>query len=162
MPGLTSSYWLRGHPPELRVFETYAHLSVIGAITPHGQIFTMIQDHPINSAKVVAFLNHLRHFVSRKMIVVWDRSKIHRSEEIRKFLKSHPDITVRRFPPYAPDLNPMEGVWEYLKHVRLRNVCTSNLDHLHAELTRAIIVLRAKPMLIKSFFRQPDLNIDDI
>lgn len=122
----------------------------------------MIQDHPINAVKVVAFLEHLRHFVSDKLIVIWDGSRIHRADEIKLFLSRHSDIEVKRLPGYAPELNPMEGVWEYLKHVKLRNVRCDNLEQLHIELTKAFVELRAKPRLIKKFFDQPKLNIKDI
>jgi hypothetical protein len=61
-------------------------------------------------------------------------------------------IHLERFPAYAPELNPDEGVWQHLKHVELRNLCCTDLDHLRAELNLAIRRLRSKPDLIQSFF----------
>lgn len=53
---------------------------------------------------------------------------------------------------FAPDLNPAEGVWHHLKNVELRNVSCQDLYHLRHELNLAIMRLRSKPRLIKSFF----------
>jgi hypothetical protein len=61
--------------------------------------------------------------------------------------------------PYAPDLNPDEGVWQYLKNVELRNVSCKDLKHLRQELQLAIMRLRNKPQLIQSFFGQAGLPI---
>ena len=44
-------------------------------------------------------------------------------------------IHLERFPAYAPELNPDEGVWQHFKHVELRNLCCTDLDHLRANST---------------------------
>ncbi len=49
---------------------------------------------------------------------------------------------LEQLPGYAPDLNPDEGIWNYLKRVELGNVCCANLDQLHQALIRATERLR--------------------
>lgn len=147
----------------LRVFETYSHLSVIGGITPAGGIYSMIQAEAINSTKCIAFLKHLLHFVYHRLIVIWDGGPIHRSDEMKLFL-SHgggKKIHLERLPGYAPDLNPAEGIWEHLKHVEMRNLCCTDMEDLHRELTAAFVRLKAKPRLIQSFFGQASLDISE-
>jgi transposase len=61
-------------------------------------------------------------------------------------------VHLEQLPPYAPDLNPDEGTWQYLKRVEMRNLCCLNLDHLHHELSLAIARLRRRPHIIRSFF----------
>jgi transposase len=48
-------------------------------------------------------------------------------------------------PSYAPELNPDEGIWRYLKRVELRNVCCQDLLELLVEFTLATKRLRHKP-----------------
>ena len=55
-------------------------------------------------------------------------------------------------PSYAPDLNPVEGIWDRLKYVELRNLCCQHLSHLALELGGAIRWLRTKPQLIQVCF----------
>ena len=38
---------------------------------------------------------------------------------------------------YAPELNPVEGIWQYLKRVRLGNVCCGTLREVRHELRLA-------------------------
>jgi transposase len=163
LPGVVKTYSPRGERPRLNVFETYDHLSVIGGITPAGDIYTMIQEEAINSIKCIAFLRHLQHFISRRLIVIWDRGPIHRSNEMKSFLSggAAKKIHLERLPGYAPDLNPAEGIWAHLKQVDLRNVCCDDLPGLHRILTSAIIRLKIRPHLIQSFFLQAELDIDE-
>jgi transposase len=32
---------------------------------------------------------------------------------------------------YAPELNPAEGIWNYLKRVELKNLCCQSVSHLY-------------------------------
>ncbi len=42
-------------------------------------------------------------------------------------------IQLESLPGYAPELNPDEGIWNYLKRVELRNMCCSGLEELRRE-----------------------------
>jgi hypothetical protein len=63
-------------------------------------------------------------------------------------------------PPYAPDLNPDEGVWHHLKNVEMRNLCGLNLTHLRGELALAIRRLRRKPHLMTACFAEARLSLE--
>lgn len=51
---------------------------------------------------------------------------------------------MEQLPGYAPDLNPDEGIWQYLKNVELKNVCFENLEALKKQLRLAFERLRHK------------------
>lgn len=63
-------------------------------------------------------------------------------------------------PAYAPELNPDEGVWQYLKDVELPNVTCTNLRQLRLYLHRALMRLRSKPHLLLSFFDGSVLSLE--
>ena len=63
-------------------------------------------------------------------------------------------LHLEQLPCYAPDLNPDEGIWNYLKRVELGNVCCPNLEHLHREIIRARERLRHKREVIRSCSQQ--------
>jgi hypothetical protein len=62
-------------------------------------------------------------------------------------------------PGYAPDLNPDEGIWQYLKHVELRNVICADIDELRYELRLATARLRQKPDVIPGCMTQAGLSL---
>jgi hypothetical protein len=69
-------------------------------------------------------------------------------------------LWIERLPADAPDLNPDEGVWQHLQQVELRNVICASLRQLCWQLRRAIMRLRSKLWLIRSFFAGAGLSLD--
>jgi transposase len=144
-----------GQTPFLHEWWTRDHLSAISAISPEGKLYFHSQDHAIDSADVVAFLEHLLREVSGRIVLIWDGAPIHRSHVIKEFLANGAAhrIHLEQLPAYAPELNPGEGLWQQLKGVELRNVCCFNIPHLRHELRDAGKRVRRRPPLIKSFFQ---------
>jgi transposase len=145
-----------GQTPILREWWTRDPLSAISAISPAGKLYFHSQDHALDSADVVAFLEHLLREVCGRMVIIWDGAPIHRSHLIKEFLAhgAAQRLHLERLPPaYAPEPNPGEGLWQQLKGVELRNVCCFNISHLRVELRDAVKRIRRKPRLIKRFFR---------
>ncbi len=126
----------RGRTPVLRVPWTRDHLSSISSITPDGRLFLQVRPTSYDTAGVVGFLRVLMRKISGKLVVIWDGSPIHRGQEIKAFLKrgAAKRLQLHQLPGYAPDLNPDEGIWNYLKRVELGNVCCRDLDQLQREL----------------------------
>ncbi len=144
-----------GQTPILREWWTRDHLSAISAISPAGKVYFHSQDCAINSADVVAFLEHLLREVPGRIVVIWDGSPIHRSQTIQEFLANGAAqrLHLERLPAYAPELNPAEGIWQQLKGVELRNLCCVDLPHLRYELRDAVMRVRRKPRIIQGCFQ---------
>jgi len=161
VPGKVRSYAPSGDRPVLHPFVTRDHLSVISGVTPQGQLYTHTSNWALSSLDAALFLEHLLQSLGCPLLVLWDGSPIHRGEvgDLLAPLGSE-QILVERLPAYAPDLNPDEGVWNYLKHVELRNEVCLNLRQLRLRLHRAIMRLRSKPALIRSFFDGAGLPCD--
>ena len=68
--------------------------------------------------------------------------------------REHKRLPLERLPAYAPELNPDEGIWNYLKGVELKNVCCQDLADLQEKLSEATNNLSAKPEIIKACFQQ--------
>jgi transposase len=161
LPGIVRTYAPCGQTPILRSVYTREHLSVMSGITMDGRLYTLVRDEALDSLDSVVFLQHLLPHVSEKLLVIWDGSPIHQGH-VRTFLAAGGarQIHVEPLPPYAPDLNPDEGVWHHLKNVELRNRCCLNLMHLRTELGLAIKRLRRKPHLITACFAEAGLSAE--
>lgn len=161
LPFSARTYAPLGCTPILKVFLTRDHLSAMSGISTTGGLFTMIRENALTGDAAVMFLRHVRRCVDRKLLVIWDGSPIHRGKTIQNFLQNGAakHIHLEALPPYAPDLNPDEGVWRYTKCVDLRNLCCLNLHDLHLQVRSAYERLRRRPALIQSFFAQAGLVI---
>jgi transposase len=155
LPSVVRTYAPVGQTPILRQWYTRDHLSAISALSPEGKLYFHAQDHAMNSADVVAFLEPLLREVPGRLIIIWDGAPIHRSRVMKAFLANGAAqrLHVERLPAYAPELNPGEGLWAQLTGVELRNLCCVNIPHLRHELRDAVKRVRRKPRLIYSFFR---------
>jgi transposase len=155
LPAAVRTYAPRGHTPILHETLTRDHRSMIGALTSKGKLYLCGQNRPFSSADVVRFLKHLRRQIGGKLLIVWDGASIHYGE-VKSFLSQGGarHIQIVRLPGYAPELNPIEGIWQYLKQVELKNICCHDLDELWYELRKAIARLRHKSYVMEGCIRQ--------
>lgn len=151
-----STWAPRGQTPILRVKLTRDHLSAMGGTTLDGRLFLQIRQGSYDSQAVIGFLRVLLRKIKGKILLIWDGSPIHRSKELKAFLKqgAAKRLHLEQLPGYAPELNPEEGIWNDLKRVEMGNLCCRDLTHLHEELIRARERLRHKHHIIEACSRQ--------
>ncbi len=109
-----------------------------------------LQDHSYKGPDVVRFLQVLLRKIAGPLLIIWDGATIHRCQVVKDFLTQGgaKRIHLERFPGYAPELNPQEGVWNLLKRCELKNLCARDLEHLACELVRARERLRHRKTVL--------------
>lgn len=105
-------------------------LSTIGAITSGGQFLQNTKTSAIRSMDVIGFFQHLLRHIQGDLVVVLDNAGIHRAKAVQVFVASHERFSLVYSPPYAPELNPIELVWAYVKRQVLGNFCARTLTAL--------------------------------
>jgi transposase len=156
LPGRVRTWAPCGETPLLHARLTRDHLSVISAITPAGRLLLQVQDRPFRSADCARFLQHLLRHLPGKLLVLWDGAPIHRAQPIKDLLAQGAAgrLHLERLPAYAPEVNPDEGIWNYLKRVELRNLVCDDLPELRNELRLAVQRLRRRPHVIQGCISQ--------
>jgi transposase len=72
----------------------------------------------------------------------------------------HPDwFEVEWLPAYAPELNPVEMLWNHTKYADLANFIPDDVYHLHQAVDISIMNTRTKTHLIRSFFLYAGLEL---
>lgn len=157
LPGKVRTYAPVGQTPIIRAPLSRDHLSAMGGITAEGKLYLVVQERPYRGPDVVGFLKHLARQVAGKLLVIWDGAPIHRSQVVKEYLSNGAAkrIHLEQFPSYAPELNPAEGIWNYLKRVELKNLCCQSISHLNYELIKATERLRHKTEVILGCIKQP-------
>ena len=159
------TYAPKGETPKHDSWDRHDRISAVSAITVSpkrrrlGLYFRLLPDDAnVHGEDSVRFLRRLRRHIGPKMTVVWDRSMTHdRSKVVREFLAANPGITTERFPGYAPELNPDEGVWTYTKYGRMPNFAPRDTDHLRRKLRYELKRLKRRPDLLGSFIEHSKL-----
>jgi putative transposase len=94
------------------------------------------------------------------MAVVWDQIPIHECASVTAFLAAYPDVVAEPFPPYAPELNPADGIWRSIKYGRLANYTSYEMDEPRGKVVTELDRLKTCPGLLKSFVRFAKLPIE--
>ncbi len=149
--------------PVLHETQTRDHLSVMGGMTPEGKLYALARRRSLNGLDVIEFLLHLGRVAGERLLVIWDGSPIPRRSEVTEFVaETRGQVWLEALPGYAPDLNPWdEGGWHHLTEVEMGNLVCRDLEELHQELILAIGRLRQRPQLIRAFFAQAGLKIQN-
>lgn len=94
----------------------------------------------------------------RPLLVIWDGLPGHRSAVVRDFVAAQAGrLTLEWLPGYAPELNPVEHIWSYLKEHELPNLCPRELWQLSTAARDALRRMRRRPTLVTAFWKQAEL-----
>jgi transposase len=143
---------------------SHKKISAIGAVTVRHTgkrsrlMFRLLEGKNANSQVFIQFLNQLLQNIRGHVIVVWDRLVAHRSKAVTGWLKKHRRIETEFFPPYAPELNPVEYLWSHLKMNGLANFAALDLAQLYAEAKGALCDIRKNTNLLDAFIAHSPAN----
>ncbi|MFJ9130401.1 transposase [Streptomyces sp. NPDC102340] len=82
------------------------------------------------------------------LVLVWDNLNVHLDARLRRFIDTHDWITSLQLPSYAPDLNPVEGVWSLLRRAAQCNTSFTDPDHLMQVLRTHLRHIQYRPDLV--------------
>jgi transposase len=83
---------------------------------------------------------------NERIVMVMDGAGWHRSDA----LKAPANMYLLRLPPYAPELNPVEHVWDELREKFFHNRVFNSLDALEDHLALALKSLQDNPDTLAS------------
>lgn len=113
----------------------------------------------VRAADIVDFLKDLRRHLPR-MLVIWDGASIHdRSRLVKSYWQGQKGIETETLPAYAPELNPDECVWSYLKHAKMHHYAPTNVIDLYDRLQYELEDLARRPHILRSFVNQSKIEL---
>lgn len=163
-PVVVKTWAPRAHTPIIKQ-KTRSHkkITVVGAICATPSLrrikfyFRLHPDKNLKAKDCVEFLRQLEQNIHTPIMILWDRLPVHRSKTVQRFIHEHPRMSSDYFPPYAPDLNPIEYSWGYLKTKPLRNFAPENELVLNRRTKVGICQIRRQPGLLRSFVNHSHL-----
>ncbi len=117
-----------------------------------------LHEGSIKKEEIVDFLKALKARLKQPRLVIWDGLKAHRSRLVRSYLDSlNGHIQIASLSPYAPDLNPVEYLWAWLKRHAMANYCPNNLSELHTSARKRLKSTQKRPSIIAACWMQAAL-----
>jgi transposase len=164
-PNVRRTWSQRGRRPEIVMKQSNRDkLAIISAVTWDGELYFSVHGHDLTDEDTVRFLRKLMKEMSgRKFFVLWDSLKIHRSKRVKRFLEKNAEkVNAWRFPPYAPELNPDEQVWNLAKHDDLANWSPLNKRDLRHVVMREMRTLKSQKKRVASAIRHAKIPLPPI
>lgn len=126
----------------VRHFDRRDRISVISAITVSPKrrrlnLYFQLHFKNIQQQEVRAFLRELLRHLRGHVFLLWDGGRPHTGRLVKQLASRVPRLHLLRFPGYAPELNPDEGIWKLAKGM-LANGCPKDRSALSTSLTKAL------------------------
>jgi hypothetical protein len=166
-PLVRRSWAPRGATPLLvQRGRSHQKVSAIAALcVPPGRnrvqcYFRLHPDTNVDAPLVLSFLRQLTTQLQGKpFFLIWDRLQAHRARAVRSFLSNSSAVGSAFLPAYAPELNPVEYVWSYLKVNPMANAALLDLASLTATTRHHARSLQRRDSPLRSFIHHSPLSL---
>ena len=133
----------------------WKQLSIIAGLTLSSCCFRLFPG-TIKSEQIVIFLKALRRQFRQRLLIIWDGLRAHRSRLVRDYVDStRGRLQLAFLPPYAPELNPVERLWLFLKERFLSHRLLDDYDAIVDAACNAWQRLTSDPGRITSLCSYP-------
>lgn len=140
-------------------------VSIIGALAvsaARDRVQCYFRLHPqtsITAPLIIAFLHQLARQIPTPMILIWDRLHAHRGKAMQAFLHTHRNFRSVLLPPYAPELNPIEYAWAYLKTNPLANFTPADAAEMAVAARSHARALQRNSTVLRSLILHSPLSL---
>ena len=132
-------------------------VNMISAVSARGHLRFMLTKGRVNGTVFVEFLKRLMHNAQRPIFLILDGGSFHHSRPVRDYVDSlEGKLHLFFLPPYSPELNPDEQVWNYVKHHGVAKAALQGRDELKKFVLARLRSLQKLSWTVRMFFLTPD------
>lgn len=143
----------RGKTPIQCVTGKRGGISAMSAISKNGNLIFTLHEKRIASDEIIDFLGQmLQHHKRRHIVVVMDQARPHTSKKTKSFIESQKRLHVFYLPPYSPDWNPDEKVWNYLKHEEFKGHQAKTKEEIKVLANKKLTKMSKNPQQLRGIF----------
>lgn len=143
----------RGQTPVVSSTGARFSLNLISAVSAQGEMRFMVVDGTVGSSQFIEFIKRLLHNAPGKIFLIVDGHPSHKAKMVQKFVESVKDrFRLFFLPPYSPELNPDERVWNDLKNNRIGRTVVEDKVSLKAAVIGCIRSIQKNAERIRGYF----------
>ncbi len=153
----------KGQTPVVVTTGARFKVNVISAISPTGELCFMATEKNVTAEVFCEFLERLLVNASAPIFLIVDNHSVHRSEKVRDFVqKTNGRLRLFYLPPYSPELNPDELVWNYLKNHHTGRLSHGGKKEFQERVCAIMGSLQKLTDKVKGFFRHPIIKYTEM
>jgi transposase len=128
-------------------------LNLISAVSAQGEFRFMTIRGRVGAAQFIEFIKRLIQGVDRMVFLIVDGHPAHKAKKVSRFVESVKDrFRLFFLPPYSPELNPDERVWNDLKNNGVGKQVITTPDQLHSAVISHLRFIQKSPARIRSYY----------
>ena len=152
-PVLGRTYGLRGQTPVVATSGQRQKVSAMSAISARGGFWSTVYTGMLNASRFVEFLGDFRRGRREKVFLIVDGHPSHRANLVKDYVQNcRGKLELHFLPPYAPDLNPDEFVWQHAKTNGAAKKPLRRNESLRARVIQDLATIKKDKPLVCSFF----------
>lgn len=123
------------------------------------RLYFRLHHRNIKHGEVIAFIREVKRAGKSPLLVVLDRLNAHKTAAVLLKAQYGDAVVFEWLPPYAPDLNPAEPIWNHTKYGDLANFVPDNVMELHRRLDWSLRCRQRRPRDLRACFDYADLQL---
>jgi putative transposase len=128
-----------------------------------GLYYQSFVDAYVNATIYAQFLRRqVLARVRRPLVVVQDQGSMHKGPVLRGLVQDVRRLDLNMLPPYAPELNPVEQLWNHAKDKELCNFAPADVKELNGAVCDCLESARKDQPRLRSFFAATPLPWDGL
>ncbi|MBO9604760.1 MAG: IS630 family transposase [Paenibacillaceae bacterium] len=128
---LQYNWFPKGQQRKIPTYGRHEGAKLLAAIHYETGHITHQEVEQCDTAAFQRFLEQvLDEYPKGNIVMVLDNARIHHADALQPFLQKQERLTLVFLPKYSPELNPVEGLWKWLKHDVVNNVFFSKFYHI--------------------------------
>ena len=150
-----TTWAVKGKTPIVSSTGTRFSLNIISAVSAQGEFRFMTVKGRIGTSQFIEFIKRLLYGTERMIFLIVDGHPIHKAKSVAKLIQTEP--IKKRFrlfflPPYSPELNPDERVWNDLKNNGIGQKTISAPKQMHSAVISHLRFIQKSPDRVRSYF----------
>ena len=142
-----------GQTPIVKATGARFGFNMLSAVNAQGHFRFMTVEGTVTASVFRDFLKRLITGVERKVFLIVDGHPTHKAKLVKQFLADNKDrIELFFLPPYSPELNPDELVWNNVK-ARVAKMAVMTKEEMKVAADSALRRIQKLPELVANFFR---------
>jgi len=156
---LGRTYGLKGKTPVVKTSGQRQKINAISAVNAKGAFWYKVYGGMLTAVLFIVMLKDLMKGRRNPVMLVVDGLPVHKAKCVAKYIQSTKGrLELHFLPPYAPDLNPDEFAWNYLKQNGTSKKPLRQNEALRARLDKDLAAIKKDRRLVRSFFRAPSVS----
>lgn len=156
---LQRTWGLKGKTPVVKTSGKRQAINAISALSNKGGFWYHLYAGKFNSDKFIECLQDFMKYRKKPVFMIMDGHPVHKSKKVREYIVSLKGrLSIYLLPPYAPDLNPDELVWNQMRHIGTSKKPLKQGESLKQRAANDLLSIKNNIPLLKSFFQHPTVS----